>query len=251
MGRLRIVKPIPYTVTGGVMVGAQRVATPSPKEAAIAVGSYGNNDILVGLDFGADVQIDTLIVGYIVNSLPLLEIRYGATTGVGGVIANVSAALGDGLPPYFYLVTLPTPVLARYIEIRPAPGTTTAPYFTVGVVAAGLAVMPFYGREWGAGRTIDDASNVERLFGGGFGIDQGAITTGYQWTCGDLQPEEVVSLYRIARSVGVSRSILVIEDDDAPAVGERIHWGLFRKLEAYERLDPSNTRWSFQIWDWA
>ena len=46
--------------------------------------------------------------------------------------------------------------------------------------------------------------------------------------------------------------MLVVEDpDQTDGLTERVHWGLFRKLDTYERLDPQNTKWSLQIADWA
>jgi hypothetical protein len=53
--------------------------------------------------------------------------------------------------------------------------------------------------------------------------------------------------------VGKHGSILVVEDPDQAATGlnERVHWGLFDKLESYERIAPGATKWTLRIEDWA
>ena len=109
-----------------------------------------------------------------------------------------------------------------------------------------------WGHEWGAGRFIEDTGTAERLFGGGFGIDEGVAAGGYQWTFGDLQPAETEALYQLVKERRTTRTVLVVEDpEQSPGLNERIHWGLFRKLEPFERADPLNTKWSLSVGDWA
>lgn len=36
-----------------------------------------------------------------------------------------------------------------------------------------------------------------------------------------------------------------------PNYDDRIHWGLFEKLEAYERLNPLDTKWALSVTDWG
>lgn len=122
----------------------------------------------------------------------------------------------------------------------------------MGVLACGLAFQTEYGEERGGGGIIEDTGTVERLFGGGFGIDEGVATTGYSWTFGDLQDAERRQLFQIVKRLRTTRSFLMVENPaQTDGLNERIHWGLFRKLEAYERIDPRNSKWSLSIWDWA
>jgi hypothetical protein len=108
-----------------------------------------------------------------------------------------------------------------------------------------------WGHEYGAGRPLDDTSNVERLPSGSFAIDRGVVTGGYQWTFGDLTNEEREQLYAIHRSVGKSRSVLVIEDAErTTGLFERMHWGLLPSLETYARIDPTATTWGMRVADW-
>jgi len=34
-------------------------------------------------------------------------------------------------------------------------------------------------------------------------------------------------------------------------MNEAIHYGVFERFQAYERLDPANTRWAGSVIDWA
>lgn len=116
----------------------------------------------------------------------------------------------------------------------------------------GLAFQTEYGEERGGGGLIEDTGSVERLFGGGFGIDEGVATTGYSWTFGDLQDAERRQLFQIVKRLRTTRSFLMVENPaQTEGLNERIHWSLFRKLEAYERIDPKNSKWSLSCWDWA
>lgn len=115
----------------------------------------------------------------------------------------------------------------------------------------GLSFQTEYGEERGGGGIIEDTGTVERLFGGGFGIDEGVATTGYQWTFGDLQDAERRQLFQIVKRLRTTRSFLMVENPaQTDGLNERIHWGNLRKLEAYERIDPRNSKWALSMWDW-
>jgi len=116
----------------------------------------------------------------------------------------------------------------------------------------GLAFQTEYGEERGGGGLIEDTGSVERLFGGGFGIDEGVATTGYQWSFGDLQNAERRQLYQIVKRLRTTRSFLMVEEpSQTEGLNERIHWGMLRGLEVYERINPRDTKWSFKMHDWG
>ena len=248
MGALTLVKPIAY-VASGSMAGAERVATPDPKEAAVAGGGGAR---YIDLDFAQPATFDTIFVGY--TNLPatgagsLITVQAGNATPTDAWLGSFASAPGDGGGPQHILCGVAVQT-SRYLRISQQDMPAGA---VIGVVAVGLAWRPTWNMEWGSGRPIDDTSTVERLFGGGFGIDAGTVFTGLDWTFGDLLDVEVRQLYRIVRQLGKARSLLVIEDPDpTDGLNERLHWSLFAKLDKFERNAPENTRWAFSVTDWA
>jgi hypothetical protein len=248
MKALRIVEPMSFTAGASAgWVGPDRLQSASPKEATVyPAGGTG----YLGIDLGSARSLDTVVVGY-VSRTDTIHIDMG---NVGGNVysADVPVAPTFVGAPYHFLVAIDNPLSVQFINIS-APGSSSfAAGVSIGVFAAGLSFKTQWGQEWGAGRPIEDTSAVERLFGGGFGRDLGAIVGGYQWTFGDLQEIERKKLYGVARRLGSSRDVLVIEDPEAgDDLGDRIHWGIFQKLNTYERLNPKDTKWSLQIGDWG
>lgn len=248
MASLIIVKPAALTGISG-STGFARTLTPDPKEAMIlASGAQG----IVNIDAGAAVTADSFLCGYHggeAGSLWSVQAFTDATfsTVLATPVSGSAVALGYG-PPY-HSFALTSPVTARYWRLTYTAGSGAS---YVGVFALGAAFKTTWGTEWGAGRAIEDTGTAERLFGGGFGIDDGAVAGGYQWTFGDLQANELRILYQLVKDRRTTRSVLVVEDpDQTDGLTERVHWGLLRKLDTYERLDPQNTKWSLQIADWA
>lgn len=246
MSVLAIVRPLPINAIGGSMPGVSRLLTPDPKEAAIGDGGSETIDI----DLGASVQFDTIFLGYTsAADGEAVTVTYGAGSYTTNAAANLPAGATEMLTPRRHFIRVyDAPMTGRYIRLT---GTFAAGY-AIGVVAVGLAWRPTWGHEFGGGRTVDTTGSAERLFGGGFGIDEGVTAGGWNFTLGDLQPAELKKLYAIARDRGETKSLLIIEDPDQTGdLSDRCHWGLFRKIEAYERLNPLDTRWSLQIGDWA
>lgn len=224
-----------------------RLMTPDPKEAVL----MGDTSFFV--DFGAVVTLDTVYLGYITaldgQQWAVQSADQNGTATNTLVPTRTLVAPGFG-PPYHAFYRGP-PIASRYWRVNTNAGPN-AKNFTAGTIAFGLSWSSQWGHEMGAGRLLEDASTVERLFGGGFGIDEGAITGGYQWTFGDLDKDEIRSLYRLVKAVGISRPVLVVEDpEQTDGLNERIHWGLLSRLEAYERTDPANWRWALSVRDWA
>jgi len=243
MKSLCIVKPVTSIVAGGAI----RILTPDPKEAIVIDGG----DLGVTLDFGVPVTVDTIFLGYhtggavqgwSLNTTP--QYNAGADTNISG---GDFSSLGYGNPTHVFRQF--APATSRYWRIYFS-RQGGAP-FTIGTLALGLSWSSKWGQEMGAGRQVIDTGTAERLFGGGFAIDEGARAGGYQWTFGDLQADEIRSLYQIVKDRGSTRSVLVVEDpEQTDGLNERIHWGLFERLDFYERSDPTNWRWALRISDW-
>ena len=123
---------------------------------------------------------------------------------------------------------------------------------SIGVLLVGLAFQPAHNQEWGAGRQPIDTGVKDPLLGGGFGILEGARKARYRWTLGDLTEAEADALYGLALDQGETSPLLVVEDPDATmGLNERLHYGLFDGFEAYERANPSQTRWGLSVTQWV
>lgn len=250
MGRLLIM--IPATVaSSSLQVGAagyERVLTPNPKEAYVANSGSSYFD----LDLGVPVAIDTIFVGYITDGTQA-TFRLEAIPGIGqtatdAIIDFFGAAIGHGNPRHA-LGRRSTLFTSRYVRV--VIQSPNAPV-TIGTIALGGTFSSTYSQEWGGGQFVEDTGTAERMKGGGFAIDPGVATTGWQWTLGDLTNPERRQLMQIVKDRRTTKTLLVVENDDrVDGLNELIHWGLLRKLEPYERLDPLNTKWGFQIQDWA
>lgn len=246
MRRLAITLPLAPSTIGGTVPNVARLATPDPKEAAV-MGAAGQT---IDLDLGSVQNIDTLFLGYTSasNEAAPIAVSYGSLAHAETILAgDLPVAAGrDPDPRRHFVRVLELPVAARYIRLTPPAA------LTLGVVAVGLAFKSFWGHEWGAGRLIEDTGSADRLFGGGFGINEGVAASGYQWTFGDLTQDEEQTLWALVKRARTTRSILVVEDSDQTfGLHDRTHWGLFPRLEPYERLAPGATRWGFSVRGWA
>jgi len=263
MSSLLIVKPVAIsalTAAAGVTtLVAQRLLTPDPKEAALGSAIANNGYLGLRLDMGAAVSLDSFFLGF-TNSpnsgssfqmivYSATDATFTSTTVLGNALPANSAL--DNPQPHLFL-RLGAPVSSRYwaIDFKNISGSTKD--MIAGVLAVGLAFAPTWGQEMGPGRPIEDTSTVERLFGGGFGTDLGAIMGGYQWTFGDLSKAEIIQLYAIVRAIGISRDVLIVEDPTIETGwNEAIHWGKLGKLDTYERNSAVNWKWNLSIRDWA
>lgn len=247
--RLCMIRPLPFTITASSNIAnVANVLTPDPKEVAtITAGLTATIDI----DLGAIMNIDTGFAGYLSANITNLSIQYGTVSPTTTYLATPFGGQNSALvsPDYHRPYVAAAPVSARYMRFGLVSPTVAG---TVGIIAAGLAVQPAWGHEFGAGRPIEDTGSVDRLFSGGFGIYEGVRVGGYQWSFGDLSDAEVASLYALARDRGQTRSVLIIEDpDQTDGLNERTHWSLFDRLEAYERQVPGASRYAFKVRDWA
>lgn len=249
MQTMIIVKPIPpVAVVSQSLPTMSRALTPDPKEAFAVAPNTG---VSIVLDFGAAITVDTGFVGYhtalLTQDWSLIACdASGAPTGVvvpGGLLKPL------GYGPPFHAFRRGSPQTSRYFKFTLSAAGVG---FSVGVLAIGLAWQSTWGQEMGGGKQVIDTGSVERLFGGGFGIDDGTAADAFQWTLGDLQADEIRTLYQIVKDRRTTRTVLVVEDpEQTDGLNERIHWGLFQKLDFFERADPANWKWSLEIADWA
>jgi hypothetical protein len=251
MSNMTILRPLaPSALTVSHGVGGSNLLTPDPKE----VWSGGGAAIVIDVDLGSSKSIDTIYVGY----FDVINATWTVTGGAGSytttshlALTGLQAVSSVAVPKRRHgLLRLAAPVANRYIRItvNPPDGAT----YMIGIVAVGLSFQPTHNREWGSGRSIIDTGTKEELLGGGFGIGEGARKAGYRWTFGDLTDAEVDALYDLALDAGETRVILVVEDPATSAgLNERIHYGLFDRIEAYERQNPDLSRWSLSMREWV
>jgi hypothetical protein len=217
--------------------------TQDPKEA-YSSGAAADMDF----DFGASVTVDTLFVGFL-SADAFTTINVTPSTGLGtgiGTANSLTIGPSTAIRRHAFL-KVGSPITSRYFRV-----SFVGAGFTVGIVALGKAIQPTWGHEWGSGRGIDDRSFVDTLIGGGFGVQKNAIVPNWRFTVGDLTDAELDSLWDLAVDVGGAGPVLVVEDPSAAStpLNKGLHYGLFEKPEAYERLMPGCSKWSFQVQEW-
>lgn len=270
MKNLALVEPIPPVAIAGVgATTPENLLTFNPKEIAIIPGAAPA--VNLDIDLGGLVDIDTFFLGYLTplfpwqyaqnNTGPTVAVytgvnAQGETLRVANNIVFFQTPTGVANPiERHYFAQLAAPVTARYVRFNvnaQTSGGANGLHLNVGALAIGKAFTMTWGHEWGAGRPVEDTSEVERLFGGSFGINEGVTASGWQWNFGDLTDAETRELYALVRRRGISKTLLVVEDPEVTVgLNERCHWGLFDRLEPYERIAVGATRYGFRIRDWA
>jgi len=255
MSNMIIIKPLTIpSISGNRGTAGSNLLTPDPKEVFSDATNTGQT-INLAFDMGADVSFDTFaLIG--TNASASATWSLGGNTNAEGNLANTTnvfaatamrdaAALGPPYPAFYHRAA--GPLSRRYFSFNISPGAS----FYAGVLILGLAFKPTWNREWGSGRKIIDTSGKQRLRGGGWGISRGAKVPGYQWTFGDLTDAEVEALYALALDRGEIDPILVIEDPAATTtLAAGTHYGLFNRLDAFEREDPDLNRYALSMEEW-
>ena len=244
MSNLAIIRPIPGVSTGA-LVNPERTGTPDPKEVSYSVGA-GIRDM--DIDLGAAHLIGGFYVGAVSH-----EVQITVATGVAAHgeihhdgLLDIAPKRTAGAPRQYLKLIAPIPVRFINMRIQNAPDG-----LEVGLALVGEVFRPTYGHEWGAGRYLVDTGTATRNRAGGFGIERGAIVPGWEFTLGDLTDEEREQLFDMVRKMGETSPVVVVEDPDNTAdLDARIHYGLFQRLEKYERQSVGVTRWSFKVEEW-
>jgi hypothetical protein len=259
-GFLQIIEPLAVSaITTSSMHATQaNLLTPDPKEVW-APGGVGSQDLV--LDLGSAQDVDSVFLGFTNAANVTIAARAISATGpapsppgIVGQTAFTSIRAADAKSVRSsVLLKAAAPYNTRYVGVTV---TANGVNWSIGRLAAGLSFEASWDREWGSGRQLIDTARVTALAGGGFGVQPGARKAAYEWTFGDLTEAELEQLWGIAYRVGASSPIIVVEHDGAgalqpsPARNERLHYGLFRKLDKFERRDPSATKWQLGIEEW-
>lgn len=251
MSMRAIVRP-EALVTSGIsgLIGGANVLRPEPKQVAVSSGGY----LAVQANLPGATLVDTLLVGFVGSAgvaldgltFSFLALRAGNQVQLGAA-SLLATRVRSGRRHALLQLSQPQvlDVVAFYLDGAPAG-------ISIGLFAAGLAFRPTWGGEWGGGVGLVDTASVTRRKDGGFGIDPGVRAMLPQWTFGDLSDTERTDLFGLLHGCGESEPMLVIEGDDTgPTLSEQIHWGLFTRIEAYERTAPGTTRWSLRFQDWV
>lgn len=229
---------------------AQNLLTDDPKEVFTASGAGPRN---IFLDLGSAVTVDSFYVGYS-NALAGTMRPFTVTNlaGAGPVALNpavVVRAADAKTERASRLVRLAAPVTSRYFQFALESNVAA---WQVGQVRVGLAFEAEWDREWGSGRRPVDTGRSTALLGGGFGTQDGVRKGAYSWTFGDLTEEEVERLWAIYLRRGTTNPVLVNEWDGATVgANEKLHYGLFQRLDAFERREPNATKWAMELEEWV
>ncbi|MBX9881276.1 MAG: hypothetical protein K2X73_04815 [Sphingomonas sp.] len=245
-----IVRPCAVAdVQAANVVAAPNVATAEPKAVA-ELGGNQEQDVAISIVLPTAQQIDTIVVGFASGATPPLGFWCGINGPYErslGTVAPLTTAIEGGRQ--HYILQLPAPFMVRYINLGHAAGLGRS---QIGLFAAGLAFRPTWGGEWGGGIGLTDTGTATRRRDGGFGIDPGVSAAQMQWTFGDLSDGERQQLFGMLKQRGATTTpFLVIEGgDNGPSSTEEVHWGLFTRIEPYERQAPGMSRWSLRFEDW-
>lgn len=264
MASLIILAPLPAIgIVSSRGSGESRLLESDPKEGW--TDSTVGASVTLTIDLGSVQMVDSLFLGS-------SNAADGATLAISSGVAGPSELTWTNAirmsAPYrrsgkprmsFYRrgsivagAYVPAPIAARYVQavLYQPPGS---PPLFIGNMATGLAFQPTYGNEYGSGRATIDTGNRESLIGGGFGTLLGTRKKAWSGQLGDLLDAEVDRLDDIFEDKGSTIPIVFIEGTEGIASvpqQEQIHWGLFQKLEAYERQAPAVTRWAISIEEW-
>lgn len=255
MGNVLILSPTPITGTGATRgSGVANLLTPSPKE--VWVDSSDASYVEIQFDFGRNVEIDTLFLGFLFP--PAMGALWTAHGEVAGGPTQVffsdlplravdTASRSPTTTHAFWKGAVRTVrYMTIFLEQTPGAGALRA-----GAFLAGKAWQPQFNMEFGSGRRVIDTGTVASLPDGGFATMTGARKRAFSWTLGDLSMAETDALEELLLDHGETVPLLVVSDPDA-TTGQRsrIHYGLFTGLKAYERQDPTQTKWAFDFEEW-
>ncbi|MBX9816073.1 MAG: hypothetical protein K2X76_15350 [Sphingomonas sp.] len=250
-----IVRPEPMALSYSEgLVAPANLLSDEPKSVAVSQGGAQPYAVFA---LPAPTLIDTIFFGFVAAADAVFEglgFTAGADTGAGlGVIGNTAALTTQVQGGRRHAVlTLAAPITTSLITIRLTRAGAFPAGLSIGKIAVGRAFRPQWGGEWGGGVGLTDTGTATRRRDGGFGIDPGVSAAQMQWTFGDLSDAERAQLFGMLKRRGATtQPFLVIEGgDNGPSSTEEVHWGLFTRIEPYERQAPGMSRWSLRFEDW-
>ncbi|SES01457.1 hypothetical protein [Sphingobium sp. YR768] len=250
MSGVLIIKPLPIAATPTVTgTGAANLLTVDPNEAWIAPSAAS---LTIDIDMGAAVTVDSFYLGYTnADAAATWAIQRGITLGGGLVTIKPSGAMrasdSDG-PRHHCFARLAAPATSRFFRLILSQAGGQPLY--AGALILGVAFEKH--REFGEGRTPIDTGTRQDLPGGGFGIGEGVVKAQFAFTFADLTIAERNALWSIKKDRGLSRPVLLVEDADlATGMNDAIHYGVFERFQAYERVNPAYTRWAGSVIEWV
>lgn len=250
MSGVLIIKPLAIAATPTVTgTGQTNLLTADPNEAWIAAATAA---VTIDIDMGNAVTVDSFFLGYS-NAVAAATWTIARATGLGTGLTTIKAsglmrAADSEGPRHHCFARLAAPVSSRYFRLTLVQGGTAPLY--IGALVLGLAFEKF--REFGQGRTPVDTGSREDLIGGGFGGEEGVVKAQFSFSFVDLTDAETNQLWSIKKDRGLRRPVVVVEDADLSAgQNDAYHYGVFERFQAYERVDPANTRWAGSVVDWA
>lgn len=248
MAGMLIIKPTKIAAVSTAGTGIANLTTPSPREVwvspsiTVAIG--------IEVDMGADVEIDSFYLGG-TNARADAIFAVATITAIGGTeidIVSPSAGIrlaGNIRNRYAGFRRLAAPVTGRYFRIGVQQPVTP---LEIGNLIVGKAFEAPYA--YGSGRAPVDTSRVVALPDGGFGIDRGVVKSSLSWRFVDLDNDQLDALWALAEDRGESAPLVVVEGPDYPPKATSVHYGLFRRFEAFEREDPAATKWALTLEEW-
>lgn len=245
MTGLLIISPMPATFTAPGS-GAANLGTPSPREIWVAPAAGA---AAIDIDLGGLREVDSFFMAA-TNADAATIWTVQSITAIGGSVVetHVSGPLMLAgtirLRPAAF-ARLPAPVTGRYFRIRVEHPSSP---MEIGAIVLGHAFEWPYA--YGSGRTPAPTSRIAPLTDGGFGVEEGTFKTIFHWRFVDLSNEALDRLWEIAEQHGEARPLVVVEGPDAPPRATSVHYGLFRRFEAYEREDAATTKWSMSLEEW-
>lgn len=252
MSGVLIVKPEPIVgiiASGGS--GVTNLATPDPKEVWVAP----NSDVhFIDVDMGQVISADsfslvhsnaTADARWAIHTVQSLGDQAQSTGWTDWMPMRAADSLG---PRHHAFVRLAQPVVSRFFRIIVDQGGATPLY--AGALILGRAFEKH--RERGADRTLIDTGIRQDLPGGGFNMGDGVVKTQFSFSFVDLTDAERAALFAIKKDRGLRRPVLLVEDADlTTGQNEAIHYGVFERFQAYERLNPRLTRWAGSVLEWV
>ena len=256
MTGLIIVEPMSVaSIAADRGTGEENLLLADPKDAW--VDGAGAGPATLELDLGEARTIDTLFLGhcYPLAAGASWTIR-GGLAAADEVVLQAASTMrvvdsATRAPERSHTLWHGASAEVRYlsIEIEQAGGYDP---LSIGSLIVGSAFAPTLGREWGSGRGVIDTGRATPNISGGLAIEHGTRKGTYSWPFGDLTQAEADALYEIQLEVGQTKPLLVVEDP-ARTVGQfhRIHYARFAALKSYKRRNAAQTRWEFEIEQWA
>jgi len=250
MSGVLIIKPLSIaatpTVTGS---GAGNLLSFDPNEAWIAASTAA---LTIDIDMGTAVTVDSFYLGY-TNAAAAATWTIASGTGLGTGLTTIKAsglmrAADSEGPRHHCFARLAAAVTARYFRLTLAQSGASPLY--AGALALGLAFEKH--REFGPGRTAIDTGTRQDLPGGGFGTGDGATKSQFTFSFVDLSQAERGRLWSIEKDRGIRKPVVLVEDLDLTSgMNEAIHWGVFDRLQPFERANAREFKHAGTVVDWS